>query len=76
MAQLFIQEQIEAWEPDARVICANCAHTRVNGEPDDPKVRCAMGYGKGEVDLSRLIRSSVPYGIASAAKCGSFEWAE
>lgn len=76
MSQPFIAEQIKLWQPDSRVICANCLNTRVNGEPADPKVRCSKGHGKGEVDLPRLIRSSVPYGIASAEKCGDFEWSE
>lgn len=35
---------IDSWEPPKTPHCSNCLHCKVNGDPADPYVQCAVGH--------------------------------
>lgn len=68
------RQLLDRWDPDARPVhCANCAHARVEGDPDDPCVRCAAGQGGDRrLSLYSLIRPRTPACFRRADQCPGF----
>lgn len=68
---LMLQRELDAWDPDGTVACANCLHAKVFEQEGEPHARCAQGHGR-TVALYAMIRRKQPRGIASATKCLDF----
>lgn len=69
-----LQSYLALWDPDdtGGAGCTRCAQARVYGPADEPRVRCAAGYGDGLL-LLRLLRPKNPRGFADARHCKEFE---
>lgn len=60
------------WEVPEKPHCTNCLYAKVGGNPENPTVTCAKGYGK-PLTLGSMIRPNFPRQIASAAKCPDYD---
>jgi hypothetical protein len=61
------------WEPPKTPHCSNCRHAIVKGPDTAPVAECAQGWGKGPIDLFRLIRPKNPRGFRAAGDCPDFD---
>ncbi len=73
-------DALQLWDPDSaarfHVHCSNCAHAKVFGDPQDPRVRCGRGHspvGRPDMALGQLIRAVNPGQFRVAKRCEDFQ---
>ena len=68
-----IRHHLQDWNPEARAAhCTNCCYAKVSGDPAEPVVQCAQGWGTGPLKLWLMTRARAPRQFAVAARCPNY----